>query len=101
MTIDTTVGKLDDDHDESFLMLIDRNGKWRVNTLIKGFATGVQGFASSYSNTGDIILIGKDKKEMLNAFNEIKRIGGGMVLTENGKTILTVPTCHSIGGLFK
>ena len=70
---------LADDHDESFLMLIDRNGKWHVNTLIKGFATNVQGFASSYSNTGDIILIGKDKKEMLHAFNEIKRIGGGMV----------------------
>ena len=88
--------KLADDHDENFLMLIDRNGKWRVNTLIKGFATSVQGFASSYSNTGDIILIGKDKKEMLNAFNEIKRIGGGMVLSENGGIIPTIPL--PIGG---
>src|SRR5690606_20221522 len=35
VTIDTTVEKLADDHDESFLMLIDRDGKWRVNTLIK------------------------------------------------------------------
>ena len=65
VTIDTTGDKLADDHDESFLMLLDRNGKWHVNTVIKGFATGIQGFASSYSNTGDIILIGKDKKEML------------------------------------
>ena len=40
-------------------MLVDRNGKWRINTMIKGFATHVKGFASSYSNTGDIILIGK------------------------------------------
>ena len=79
VTIDTKADKLADDHDESFLMLLDRNGKWHVNAVIKGFATGIQGFASSYSNTGDIILIGKDKKEMLNAFNEIKRIGGGMV----------------------
>ena len=77
-------------------MLIDRNGKWHVNTVIKGFATNVQGFASSYSNTGDIILIGKDKKEMLNAFNEIKRIGGGMVLSENGEVIATIPL--PIGG---
>ena len=77
-------------------MLIDRNGKWRVNTLIKGFATNVQGFASSYSNTGDIILIGKDKKEMLNAFKEIKRIGGGMVLSENGNIVATLPL--PIGG---
>ena len=96
VTIDTTVETLSNDHDESFLMLIDRNGKWRVNTIIKGFATNVQGFASSYSNTGDIILIGKDKTEMLNAFNEIKRIGGGMVLTENGSIVATLPL--PIGG---
>ncbi len=94
--IDMTDEKLAEDHDESFLMLIDRNGKWRVNTLIKGFATSVQGFASSYSNTGDIILIGKDKQEMLNAFNEIKRIGGGMVLSENSTIITTLPL--PIGG---
>ena len=96
VTIDTTGDKLADDHDESFLMLLDRNGKWHVNTVIKGFATGIQGFASSYSNTGDIILIGKDKKEMLNAFNEIKRIGGGMVLSENGGIVATLPL--PIGG---
>lgn len=96
VTIDTTVERLADDHDESFLMLVDKHGKWRVNTLLKGFSTTVQGFASSYSNTGDIILIGNDKKEMLNAFHEIKRIGGGMVLVENGSIVVTVPL--SIGG---
>ena len=94
--IDTKGDKLGDDHDESFLILLDRNGKWHVNTVIKGFATGIQGFASSYSNTGDIILIGKSKKEMLNAFNEIKRIGGGMVLSENGGIVATLPL--PIGG---
>lgn len=96
VTIDTTGETLASDHDESFLMLIDRNGKWHKNTLIKGFATSVQGFASSYSNTGDIILIGKDKREMHNAFKEIKRIRGGMVLSENGEAIVTIPL--PIGG---
>ena len=96
VTIDTTGDKLADDHDESFLMLLDRNGKWHVNAVIKGFATGIQGFASSYSNTGDFILIGKDKKEMHNAFKEIKRIGGGMVLSENGGIVATLPL--PIGG---
>ncbi|WP_186672464.1 adenine deaminase C-terminal domain-containing protein [Sporosarcina sp. BP05] len=96
VTIDTKGDKLADDHDESFLMLLDRNGKWHVNAVIKGFATGIQGFASSYSNTGDFILIGKDKKEMHNAFKEIKRIGGGMVLSENGGIVATLPL--PIGG---
>ncbi len=96
VTVDTTVETLAEDHDESFLMLVDRNGKWHVNTVIKGFATSIQGLASSYSNTGDIILIGKSKKEMHNAFKEIKRIGGGMVLAETGRIVATLPL--PIGG---
>lgn len=96
VSLDLSVDKLSDEHDESFLMLIDRHGKWRVNTTIKGFANNVQGFASSYSNTGDIILIGKDKKEMLLAFNEMKRMQGGMVLHEDGKVVASIPL--PIGG---
>lgn len=83
-------------HDECYLMLVDKNGKWRVNTLIKGFATHLQGFASSYSSTGDIILIGKDTKDMLIAFNEMKKMKGGIVIVENGRVLESLPL--SIGG---
>lgn len=94
--LDLSSDKLSDEHDESFLMLIDRHGKWRVNTVIKGFANQVQGLVSSYSNTGDIILIGKDKKQMLLAFREMKRMNGGMVLVEDGEVIASIPL--KIGG---
>ncbi|MCM3639183.1 amidohydrolase family protein [Sporosarcina luteola] len=96
VTIDLSADKLSNEHDESFLMLIDRNGKWRVNTVIKGFANHVQGFASSYSNTGDIILIGKDKQAMMLAFDEMKRMKGGMVLVEDGDIAASIPL--PIGG---
>ena len=96
VTLDLSVDKLSDEHDESFLMLIDRNGKWRVNAVIKGFADQVQGLASSYSNTGDIILVGKDKREMLRAFREMKQMKGGMVLVEEGKVFASIPL--AIGG---
>ena len=82
---------LDSDHDQSFLMLLDRNGKWRISTMIKGFSKGVMGFASSYSNTGDIILIGKSKPDMIAAFNRMKDIGGGIVLAENGEILHEIP----------
>ncbi|MEK9199721.1 adenine deaminase C-terminal domain-containing protein [Ureibacillus sp. FSL E2-3493] len=77
--------------DESYLMLVDRQGKWRVNTMIKGFDTGIKGFASSYSNTGEIILIGKSIEDMKVAFNELKRLKGGMVLVENKEVIVSIP----------
>ena len=60
--IDNSVNQLSFDHDESYLSLFDKYGKWRVNTMLKGFATRIQGFVSSYSTTGDIIAIGKTRK---------------------------------------
>ncbi|MCM3444524.1 adenine deaminase C-terminal domain-containing protein [Metabacillus halosaccharovorans] len=91
VTIDSSSDVLSEDHDESFLALIDRNGEWRINTVIKGFSKKVQGFASSYSTTGDIIVIGKNKKEMLSAFARMKDIGGGIVLTEDERIIFEMP----------
>ncbi|MFF2755020.1 adenine deaminase C-terminal domain-containing protein [Psychrobacillus sp. NPDC058041] len=96
ISVDTTDNELSSNHDESFLMLIDRNGKWKVTTLIKGFATSLKGFASSYSNTGDIILIGKNKKSMLKAFEEMKKMNGGIVLVEDDQVICSIPL--PIGG---
>ncbi|ARJ38519.1 adenosine deaminase [Sporosarcina ureae] len=84
--------------DECYLILLDKNGKWRVNTMLKGFGDNLQGFASSYSNTGDVLLIGQDWQEMKRAFNEIKNIGGGMALAENGGIIETLPL-EAAGGL--
>lgn len=85
------------DEDESYLMLLDRQGKWRVTTYIKGFATSVQGFATSYSNTGDIILVGKNKADMRTAFEELKQMGGGMVLAEQESILARIPL--TIGGV--
>lgn len=87
VSVDASSNELGMNHDESFLMLVDKNGHWRVNTIIKGFANKVSGFASSYSNTGDIILIGKNKQDMLLAFNRMKELGGGLVLAEGGEII--------------
>ncbi|WP_404349169.1 amidohydrolase family protein [Sutcliffiella horikoshii] len=91
ISVDVSGDSLSTSHDQSYLMLIDRKGKWRVNTILKGFGTHVQGFASSYSNTGDIVLIGKDKSAMMKAFQHMKDLGGGMVLVEDGEVICDIP----------
>ncbi|WP_237980096.1 adenine deaminase C-terminal domain-containing protein [Bacillus thuringiensis] len=85
--IDLNRDELSLDHDECFLMMIARDGTWRVNTVVKGFANKLGGLASSYSGTGDIILIGKNKEDMLTAFHRVKEIGGGMVITEKNEVL--------------
>lgn len=85
--IDLNCDELSLDHDECFLMMIARDGTWRVNTVVKGFAKKIGGLASSYSGTGDIILIGKNKEDMLTAFHRVKELGGGMVIAEKNEVL--------------
>ncbi|WP_409296681.1 adenine deaminase C-terminal domain-containing protein [Peribacillus sp. SCS-26] len=87
VSFDLSEDQLSPDHDLSFLMMLGRDGTWRINTVIKGFADSLGGFASSYSNTGDIILIGKNKEDMLAAFHRMKEMGGGIVIAEDGRAV--------------
>lgn len=89
--IDSNYDEISDAHDECFFMLIDKEGKWRINTVVKGFAKTLPGLASSFSNTGDIVLIGKNKKEMLHAFNRLKEIGGGIIVSEDEDFVIEIP----------
>ncbi|WP_071458408.1 adenine deaminase C-terminal domain-containing protein [Bacillus massilinigeriensis] len=86
ISIDISPDQLSEEHDECFFMLVDRNGQWRLNTILKGFANTLGGLASSYSNTGDIILIGKNKHDMYQAFQRMKELGGGIVLCQDGES---------------
>lgn len=75
----------------TYLTLIDKHGKWRISTYVKGFAENVSGFASSYSNTGDFLLIGKNKDDILTAFEHVKQLKGGIAIAENGDIVETLP----------
>ncbi len=85
LSIDVSGENLNNSKDECFFMFVDRNGKWRINTIVKGFAENLSGLASSFTHTGDIILIGKNKRDMIKAFERMKEIGGGIVIAENGE----------------
>lgn len=90
-SIDTRCDELSYEHDECFLMMVSRDGTWRINTLVKGFANHLGGFASSHSGTGDILIIGKRKTDMIIAFKRMKEIGGGMVIVEENHIIHEFP----------
>ena len=90
-SIDLSSDELSLEHDECFLMMVGRDGSWRINTLVKGFAQHLGGFASSYSGTGDILIIGKRKADMLIAFERMQAIGGGMVLAEENHIVHEIP----------
>lgn len=93
--IDITVSNISNDNFDAFLLLIDRDGKWRVNTMLKGFVKSLGGLCSTFSTTDDIIIIGKRKADMRLAFERTKEIGGGIVLAHEGKIIYELPLALS------
>ncbi|UJL47250.1 adenine deaminase [Virgibacillus sp. NKC19-16] len=95
--MDITPEELPANKGDAFLLLMDRNGEWRVNTTIRGFTEKLGGLASSYSTTGDFVFIGKSKSDMLLAGNRLKEIGGGIVLVHNGEVLVELPL--TLGGV--
>ncbi|QDP39243.1 adenine deaminase C-terminal domain-containing protein [Radiobacillus deserti] len=87
INVDATVERIPNTFDEAFLMLLDRQGRWRVNTLMEGFTSELGGMVTSYSTTGDIACIGKSKKDIRIAFNRMKEMGGGIVLVDQGEIL--------------
>ncbi|WP_174615851.1 adenine deaminase C-terminal domain-containing protein [Virgibacillus ihumii] len=88
---DVTLDVIPNTNNDAFLLLIDRNGKWRINTAIKGFTNNLGAMVSSYSTTGDFVCIGKSKPDMLLAWQRVKELGGGIVLAHQGEIIFELP----------
>ncbi len=94
---DVSVDRLPAESKEAFLTLLDREGKWHVNTLLKGFTDSLGGLVSSYSNTGDFILIGNSREDTKLAFDRMKELGGGIVLADQGDIVYELPL--PLGGM--
>lgn len=78
---------LDEKKEYCYVSLIDRNGKWITNGILKGFASQLGALATSYTSSQDILVIGQNKEDMVQAVNEILDNGGGIVLKEEGNTL--------------
>ena len=88
---DISLDELPESCNDAFLLLVDRAGKWRVNTTIHGFTKGLGALVSSYSITGDFVFIGKSKYDILLAWKRMKEIGGGIVIVHKGEILLEIP----------
>lgn len=94
---DMAVDDIPPGKEDAFLLFIDRHGEWRVNTTIRGFTNRLGALVSSYSTTGDIVIIGKNKPDMLIAWKRMKELGGGIVLVHDEEIIFELPL--KIGGI--
>lgn len=85
--------KWDQEDDRLFCFLIDPAGTWITPGIIRGFGRGIDGIASSYSCSNDLIVIGRDSEAMAKAANYVKSRGGGIAWFQEGslKYFLALP----------
>jgi adenine deaminase len=74
-------------NDLCYITLIDRDGKWATNGIIRNFAVGLEGLASSYNTAAEILVIGNSPETMSRAVNRVLDLGGGIVAYEGDKMV--------------
>ncbi|WP_027417430.1 adenine deaminase C-terminal domain-containing protein [Aneurinibacillus terranovensis] len=77
--------------DYQFVAAIDKKGNRVTQGIVKGFTNMPGALASTYTASGDILVIGKDDEQMAFTVNQVINMGGGIVLTENQCTLFSLP----------
>jgi adenine deaminase len=79
-------------HDEQLLYaaLLDHEGKWLTTGVLKGFGK-IDALASTYTVSPGMIVLGRDREQMAEAVDRVKKTGGGICLMEKGEPLFELP----------
>jgi len=73
--------------DDLLAALLDREGRWVTNGLVAGFATALDGLASTLTTDFNIVALGRAPAAMAQAVNRVLALHGGIVLVEGGRVV--------------
>ena len=74
-----------------YAALIDRKGQWVSRGILENFATNLEGLATTYNTTTELLVIGRNPEAMAQAAGRVYDMGGGICVVEGGKPILEIP----------
>lgn len=75
-----------------YAALVDREGGWVSRALVAGFAgDALEGFASTYNTTTQLLVLGRDPRAMARAAARVREMGGGIALVAGGEVVCEVP----------
>lgn len=60
--------------------LVDREGAWVSRALVSGFAANLDGLASTYNTTTQLLVLGRSPRSMARAAGRVEELGGGIVI---------------------
>ncbi|WP_434060169.1 adenine deaminase C-terminal domain-containing protein [Peribacillus simplex] len=74
-----------------YAALIDRKGKWVTKGILEKFALNLDGMASTFNTTTDLLTIGRNPEAMAKAASRVHELGGGVVIVDGHEIILEIP----------
>ncbi|MFC4769412.1 adenine deaminase C-terminal domain-containing protein [Effusibacillus consociatus] len=74
-----------------YAALIDREGRWITRGVLENFASDLDGMASTYNTTTQLLVIGRDSEAMALAASRVHEMGGGIAIVQRGEVILEIP----------
>jgi adenine deaminase len=71
--------------------LIDREGNWVTRGILQNFAPKLDGMASTYNTTTELLTMGRDPNAMAIAAARVYEMGGGIAIVDGAKIVLEIP----------
>ncbi|BAS27769.1 adenine deaminase C-terminal domain-containing protein [Limnochorda pilosa] len=71
--------------------LVDRAGRWITRTWLSGFARNLQGFATTFTGSGDLLVLGASPEAMAEAARRVREMGGGIAWSQEGLPVYELP----------
>jgi adenine deaminase len=81
--------------------LVDREGAWISRALISGFASNLEGLASTYNTTTHLLVLGRRPEAMARAAGRVRELDGGIVVVKGTEVIyeLALPITGMMSGM--
>jgi adenine deaminase len=67
--------------------LVDRGGIWISRALISGFAANLDGIASTYNTTTQLLVLGTSPESMARAAQRLRELDGGIVVVKDQEVV--------------
>jgi adenine deaminase len=80
-----------DDPELALIVSVDPEGRRRSLAVLRGYGRDLQGLASTYTASGEWVVIGRDPEAMVLALERVREIGGGVVLLDEGVVACECP----------
>ncbi|NGQ97019.1 adenine deaminase [Brevibacillus sp. SYP-B805] len=78
---------LADDPELAVIALLDPASNTLTRALVRGFGSGIEALASTYTASAGCLVIGRDPKTMAEALRRVGEIGGGVVMIRQGNIV--------------